>query len=107
MEKSHVTEEQITYTLRQVEAGMSATQVCRELGITEQTFYRWKRNTREWELQSSGGCASLKRRTGNSNRAWLISPSIGTCSRKSSEKSFKAGPATGAAALCAGLLPGQ
>jgi putative transposase len=43
MKRSHFTEEQITYALRQVEAGTPATQVCRELGISEQTFYRWKR----------------------------------------------------------------
>lgn len=43
MKKSRFTEQQITYALRQVEAGTPATQVCREMGITEQTFYRWKR----------------------------------------------------------------
>jgi putative transposase len=43
MKKSRFTEEQITYALRQVEAGTAATQVCREMGITEQTFYRWKK----------------------------------------------------------------
>ena len=43
MKKSHVIEEQMTYALRQVEVGTPATQVCRELGISEQTFYRWKR----------------------------------------------------------------
>jgi putative transposase len=43
MKRSKFTEEQITYALRQVEAGAPATQVCRELGITEQTFYRWRR----------------------------------------------------------------
>jgi putative transposase len=40
MKRSKFTEERITYALRQVEAGTPATQVCRELGITEQTFYR-------------------------------------------------------------------
>lgn len=43
MRKSKFTEEQITYALRQVETGTPATQVCRDMGITEQTFYRWKR----------------------------------------------------------------
>jgi putative transposase len=31
------------YALRQVEAGTPVTDVCRKLGIAEQTFYRWKR----------------------------------------------------------------
>ncbi len=43
MPKKAFTEEQIAYTLRQVEAGTPVLEVCRKLGITEQTFYRWKR----------------------------------------------------------------
>ena len=43
MKRSKFTEEQITYALCQVEAGTPAPQVCRELGVTEQTFYRWRR----------------------------------------------------------------
>jgi len=43
MKKSSFTEEQITYALRQTEAGMPVADVCRKLGISEQTFPRWKR----------------------------------------------------------------
>ena len=35
--------EQIVYALRQAEAGTPVVEVCRKLGVTEQTFYRWKR----------------------------------------------------------------
>ncbi len=41
--KKNFTNEQIIYTLRQVEGGTSVAEVCRKTGITEQTFYRWKR----------------------------------------------------------------
>jgi putative transposase len=37
------TEEQILGALRQGEAGRTVVEVCRQLGITEQTFYTWKR----------------------------------------------------------------
>ncbi len=41
--KKNFTNEQIIYTLRQVEGGTSVAEVCRKTGITEQTCYRWKR----------------------------------------------------------------
>lgn len=41
--KRQFTNEQIIYTLRQVEAGTAVAEVCRKTGITEQTFYRWKK----------------------------------------------------------------
>jgi putative transposase len=43
MPKKGFSEEQIVYALRQVEAGTPVLEVCRKLGVTEQTFYRWKR----------------------------------------------------------------
>ena len=41
--KKSFTNEQITATLKLVESGTSVADACRKLGITEQTFYRWKR----------------------------------------------------------------
>jgi putative transposase len=43
MKRSKFSEEKIAYILRQVEAGSTAIEVCREHGISEQTFYRWKK----------------------------------------------------------------
>jgi len=37
------TEEQILSALRHAEAGTTVVEVCRQIGITEQTFYTWKR----------------------------------------------------------------
>ena len=35
--------EEIVHALHQVEGGEKITEVCRRLGVSEQTFYRWKR----------------------------------------------------------------
>lgn len=43
MKKSRYTEEQISYVLRQAEAGTPVSDVCRGIGISEATFYTWKK----------------------------------------------------------------
>jgi len=43
MRTSKFTVEQITHALRRVEGGVPVAELSRELGITETTFYRWKR----------------------------------------------------------------
>ena len=43
MKKAAFPEEQIAYALRQAEAVTPVVEVCRKLGVSEQTFYRWKR----------------------------------------------------------------
>jgi putative transposase len=40
--KGH-SEEKIVYALRQVEAGKKVSEVCREMGVSPQAFYSWKR----------------------------------------------------------------
>ena len=43
MRKSRFTDEQIAMALRQAEAGTPAEEICRKLGVSSATFYRWKR----------------------------------------------------------------
>jgi putative transposase len=43
MKKSKFTEQQIAFALRQAETGTKVKEIIRQMGITEQTFYRWKR----------------------------------------------------------------
>ena len=43
VKKSRFTEEQIAYALKQAETGTPVAEVLRRMGISEQTFYRWKK----------------------------------------------------------------
>jgi transposase-like protein len=43
MKKSKFTEEQIAFALRQAESDTRVAEVCRKMGIAEQTFFRWKK----------------------------------------------------------------
>ena len=42
MKKSRFSEHQITKILKEVEAGRTAKDVCREYGISNATYYTWK-----------------------------------------------------------------
>ena len=43
MKKSRYTEEQIAYVLRQADSGTPVADVCRSIGVSEATFYVWKK----------------------------------------------------------------
>jgi putative transposase len=42
MKRSKFTEQQIAFALQQAEGGTPVAEVCRKMGISEATFYRWK-----------------------------------------------------------------
>jgi len=42
MKKSRYTEEQIAFALRQAEGGTPVADVCRQMGVSEASFYVWK-----------------------------------------------------------------
>ena len=43
MKRKRYTEAQIAFALRQAESGTPVAEIIRRLGITEVTFYRWKK----------------------------------------------------------------
>jgi putative transposase len=43
MKRSKFTESQIVFALKQAETGVAVAEVCRKMGISEATFYNWKK----------------------------------------------------------------
>jgi putative transposase len=51
MKRTKFTEAQIVAALKEFEAGKSAADICRSLGINKQTFYNWKNKYSGMETQ--------------------------------------------------------
>ena len=47
VKKSRITDEQIAFALKQAETGTRIDEICRKMGISDATFYKW--------LQKYGG----------------------------------------------------
>jgi putative transposase len=43
MKRSKFSEEQIVYAIRQADAGTPVGDLCRQLGVSDATFYAWKK----------------------------------------------------------------
>ena len=43
MKKSRFATEQIAFALKQAETGTPVAEICRKMGVSEPTFYRWKK----------------------------------------------------------------
>jgi len=43
VKKSKYTEEQIAFALKQAEVGTSVEEICRKMGISDATFYNWRK----------------------------------------------------------------
>jgi len=65
MKRSRFTEQQISFVLQQIEQGTRVSEICRKMGITEQTFYRWKKKFgglmpsevgKLWQLEEENQC---------------------------------------------------
>jgi transposase-like protein len=65
MAKKHHTPEQIIHLLRQAEVelagGQAVPQVCRNLGISEQTYYRWRKEYGGLRLDQARRLKDLER----------------------------------------------
>lgn len=52
MKKSKFTDQQIAFALNQAEAGTSVEEVCRKMGISQATFFRWKKVYGLWRADA-------------------------------------------------------
>jgi putative transposase len=43
MKRKRFSEEQIAFALRQADSGTTIEEICRKMGVSEPTFYRWKK----------------------------------------------------------------
>lgn len=60
MKRKRFTEEQIIGVLRQSGQGQSAKEICRQHGITQQTFYRWKAKFGDMDVSDARKLRSLE-----------------------------------------------
>jgi putative transposase len=60
MKKKRHTIEAIMRILREAESGESIPEICRTHGISEQTFYRWRRKYAEMELSDAKRLKALE-----------------------------------------------
>jgi putative transposase len=43
MKRKRFSEEQIAFALRRADSGTTIEEICRKMGVSEPTFYRWKK----------------------------------------------------------------
>jgi len=65
--KSRYSDEQIAAALRQAEAGTPIADITRKLGISEATFYAWRKRFGSLGTQRSASCVSCVKRTPGSS----------------------------------------
>jgi putative transposase len=66
--------EQIVAILQQAEVGVPVVELCRQAGITEQTFYRWKKQYVGLEIDQVRQLKQLQEDTVNLNGEMLSGP---------------------------------
>jgi len=68
MKRKRFTEEQIIKTLKEVDGGAEVRDVCRRLGVTEQSFYRWRRKYGGLEVNEAKRLRELETENGRLKR---------------------------------------
>jgi putative transposase len=61
----------MVFALRQADTGVTVAEVCRKMGISEATYYNWKKSTAARAYLNCSGLSSWKKKTSHSNSSWL------------------------------------
>jgi putative transposase len=62
--------EQIVAVLKQAEVGVPVAELIRQVGISEQTLYRWKKQYKGLETTRSASSNNCRKRMGDSSGGW-------------------------------------
>jgi putative transposase len=68
MKQKRFTEEQIIKALKEVDGGAEVRDVCRHLGVSEQSFYRWRRKFGGLEVSDAKRLRELEIENGRLKR---------------------------------------
>jgi putative transposase len=68
MKQKRFTEEQIIKALKEVDGGAEVRDVCRRLGVSEQSFYRWRRKFGGLEVSDAKRLRELEIENGRLKR---------------------------------------
>ncbi len=110
MKKTRYTEEQIAFALKQAETGTWVEEVCRKMGISEATFYNWKKKFGGMGVTELRRLRQLEEENQRLKRLvadFSLDKEMRRCCRKLSKKSSEAGSEASGGAFSAGGLPYQ
>lgn len=102
MPKKQHSEEQIISALRQYEVGEKTADICRKLGISQATFYMWKKQYAGLGVQELRELRSLREENGRLKRIVADLTLDRQILQKASQKSCKASSETSAGEVGAG-----
>lgn len=99
-------EEEILRVLREAESGDTVVEICRKHGISQQTFYSWKKKYAGLGLSELRELRQLREENAKLKRLVADLSLDGTCCRRSSQKSCEASFAPRAGRVGAAGPPG-
>ena len=89
MKKLTHSESEIVKSVNELEAGVSADEICRRLNVSRATLYQWKRKYGGHEVNQLKKLKELKKKTPNSRRCTPISPWTTRFSARLSKKTLE------------------